>query len=277
MPTDRHQVIVRHLFLTRFPRATDLGGTVLFAPLRLRIRAGKFREPDLVVLLDAGDPRRGNDFWTGADLVVEVVSPDDPDRDLRHKHADYAEARIPEYWIVNPIDETVTMARAGRGQLRRPWRFPPWPARPLRMPSRLFARRDERLRSTLTVLGLDPEPPADRRRRTRDRRAPWDAAVGLTAAPERASLILSDLLRTGMLRECARLGAPVPGSVPHSSLDRPPGRRPGAGVARQRAGRDSPRTGCRRLMCLQGLRVRPPSRAGPRTFLPDQGSGLLLR
>ena len=109
MPTDRHQVIVRHLFLTLFPRAADLGGTVLFAPLRLRIRAGKFREPDLVLLRDAGDPRRGNDFWTGADLVVEVVSPDDFDRDLRHKRADYAEARIPEYWIVNPINETVTI------------------------------------------------------------------------------------------------------------------------------------------------------------------------
>ena len=45
-----------------FPRAADLGGTVLFAPLRLRIRPGKFREPDLVVLCDAGDPRRGNDL-----------------------------------------------------------------------------------------------------------------------------------------------------------------------------------------------------------------------
>ena len=109
MPTDRHQIIVRHLFLALFPRTTELGGTVLFAPLRLRIRAGKFREPDLVLLRDAGDPRRGNDFWTGADLVVEVVSPDDPDRDIRRKRADYAEARIPEYWIVNPIDETVTV------------------------------------------------------------------------------------------------------------------------------------------------------------------------
>ncbi len=25
------------------------------------------------------------------------------------KRADYAEARIPEYWIVNPIDETITV------------------------------------------------------------------------------------------------------------------------------------------------------------------------
>lgn len=86
---------MRHLFLSLFPQTAELGGTVFFAPLRLRIRAGKFREPDLVLLRDAGDPRRGNDFWTGADLVVEVVSPDDPDRDLRRKRADYAEARIP--------------------------------------------------------------------------------------------------------------------------------------------------------------------------------------
>ena len=55
------------------------------------------------------DPRRGNDFWTGADLVVEVVSPDDPSRDTQDKRLDYAEAGIPEYWIVNPLDETVTV------------------------------------------------------------------------------------------------------------------------------------------------------------------------
>ena len=41
--------------------------------------------------------------------MVEVVSPDDPDRDLVEKRADYAEARIPEYWIVDPRDETITV------------------------------------------------------------------------------------------------------------------------------------------------------------------------
>lgn len=109
MPTDRHQVIVRFLLLALLPQALELGGTALFAPLRLRIRDGKFREPDLLLVLDADDPRRGNQFWTGADLVVEVVSPDDPERDTRDKRLDYAEARIPEYWIVNPLDETVTV------------------------------------------------------------------------------------------------------------------------------------------------------------------------
>ena len=109
MPTDRHQVIVRFLLLVLLPHLQPLGGTVLFAPLRLRIRQGKFREPDLLLVLDANDPRRGDAFWTGADLVVEVVSPDDPGRDTRDKRLDYAEARIPEYWIVDPADETVTV------------------------------------------------------------------------------------------------------------------------------------------------------------------------
>ena len=46
---------------------------------------------------------------------MEVVSPEDLDRGLRHKRADYAEARIPEYWIVNPLDETVTVLVLAEG------------------------------------------------------------------------------------------------------------------------------------------------------------------
>ncbi|MDQ3929409.1 MAG: Uma2 family endonuclease [Chloroflexota bacterium] len=111
MPTDRHQVISRFLFLALFQYVQRLGGTVLYAPLRLQIREGKFREPDLLVVLDKSDPRRQNAYWLGADLVVEIVSPDDPERDTRVKRIDYAEAGIPEYWIVNPQDETVTVLR----------------------------------------------------------------------------------------------------------------------------------------------------------------------
>ena len=113
MPTDRHQVILRFLFLALHPFVERLGGAVLFAPLRLRIREGKFREPDILLVQDANDSRRQNDYWRGADLVMEVVSPDDPDRDIRVKRLDYAEAQIPEYWIVNPIDESVTVLALG--------------------------------------------------------------------------------------------------------------------------------------------------------------------
>ena len=41
--------------------------------------------------------------------MIEVVGPDDPQRDLVEKRADYAEAGIPEYWIVDPRGETITV------------------------------------------------------------------------------------------------------------------------------------------------------------------------
>ena len=37
------------------------------------------------------------------------MSPDASDRDLVEKRADYAEGGIPEYWIADPRDETITV------------------------------------------------------------------------------------------------------------------------------------------------------------------------
>jgi len=47
MPTSRHQTILLLLY-ERFKTAVQpTGGKVLVAPLRLRLRPGKFREPDV--------------------------------------------------------------------------------------------------------------------------------------------------------------------------------------------------------------------------------------
>lgn len=109
MPTRSHQVLLKFL-LRLFEAAIEpAGGIVLFVPLRLRLRPGKFREPDLLLLLNATDPRNGERYWTGADLVLEIVSPDNPERDLVEKRREYAEAGIREYWIVNPLDRSVTV------------------------------------------------------------------------------------------------------------------------------------------------------------------------
>ena len=62
-----------------------------------------------MLLRDASDPRRQDRYWLGADLVAEVVSPDDPDRDYGRKRADYAEVGIPEYWIVDPRGPEITV------------------------------------------------------------------------------------------------------------------------------------------------------------------------
>lgn len=105
MPNVPHQRIVAMLYklLFAFVSARDLG-EVLFAPLRVRLRAGKFREPDVVFMLRRNVTRIGEEYWDGADLVMEVVS-DDPKgrrRDTRDKVKDYAEAGIREYWIIDP-------------------------------------------------------------------------------------------------------------------------------------------------------------------------------
>jgi Uma2 family endonuclease len=112
MPTDEHQRIVLFLYraLYAFLAARGLG-VVLVAPLRLRLRTGWYREPALLLLLSATDPRRGNRHWTGADLVLEVVSPDDPQRDLMRNRREYARAGIPEYWIVNPVSAQILVLR----------------------------------------------------------------------------------------------------------------------------------------------------------------------
>ena len=112
MPTDAHQSVL--LFLHALFRAglRSCGGVVMVSGMRMRVREGKFREPDLLLLRDRSDPRRQNRYWQGADLVVEVVEivgPDNPDRDLVEKRADYAEAGIAEYWIADPRDETLTV------------------------------------------------------------------------------------------------------------------------------------------------------------------------
>jgi Uma2 family endonuclease len=116
MPTRSHQLLLRVLLGLFESAVHPNGGIVLFAPLRLRLRSGMFREPDLLHLLDRADPRNQERYWTGADLVVEIVSADQPARDLVVKRREYAQAGISEYWIVNPLDQTIAVLTLQSGQ-----------------------------------------------------------------------------------------------------------------------------------------------------------------
>src|SRR4051812_22092630 len=110
MPTEAHQSIVLFLceVLSAFVKANGLG-KVLPAPMRVRLWEGKFREPDVLFMRKQHASRRHALFWDGADLVIEVVSDDDRRRDLEVKRFEYGRAGIPEYWIVDPQDASVTV------------------------------------------------------------------------------------------------------------------------------------------------------------------------
>ena len=108
-PTSTHQAILAFLYELFRDYIRPLGGVAMVSALRMRIREGKFREPDILLLRRRSEPRYQDRYWLGADLVAEVVSPDGPERDLVEKRADYAEGGIPEYWIVDPRDDTITV------------------------------------------------------------------------------------------------------------------------------------------------------------------------
>lgn len=103
MPTTLHQLVVDFLFSALKAFVVPRGlGLPLFAPLRMRLWTGKFREPDILFMLKDHQDRVGK-YWGPADLVMEVVSPKNVDHDRRTKRIEYAAARIPEYWIVDVI------------------------------------------------------------------------------------------------------------------------------------------------------------------------------
>jgi Uma2 family endonuclease len=110
MPSERHQRIIIFL-LKLFSRFIDDRrlGFIMLAPFKVKLRSGKFREPDLMFLLAKNYHKRHEQYWDGADLVVEVVSPDDPERDIVTKHKEYAQAGIAEYWLVNPLNESISV------------------------------------------------------------------------------------------------------------------------------------------------------------------------
>lgn len=112
MPTTAHQLIVAFVYGAMLDFISSRGlGTILFAPLRVRLWPGKFREPDVVFLSREHKSRMKNEYWEGADLAVEVVSDDDRRRDVETKREEYAQAGIPEYWIVDPRAKCITVLK----------------------------------------------------------------------------------------------------------------------------------------------------------------------
>ncbi len=111
MPTPLHQDIVIFLLiaLREFVMPLRLG-RVYVSPMPVRLFPGTMREPDIAFLEShrIKDKRKPPE---GADLVMEIVSSKKTDRkrDLEDKRTDYAKAKIPEYWIVDPKEETISV------------------------------------------------------------------------------------------------------------------------------------------------------------------------
>jgi Uma2 family endonuclease len=110
MPSELHQTIAFLLCRALSDYALNQKtGKAVMAPIPLKLWTGKIREPDVMFLRKEHFDKRQGNHWSSADLVMEVISPSDPGRDKITKRYEYAKAKIPEYWLVDPFDKTVTV------------------------------------------------------------------------------------------------------------------------------------------------------------------------
>jgi len=71
-----------------------------------------WREPDVTFVAAANQARLSPTRCDGSpDLILEVVSPESTSRDYREKFLEYQAARVREYWLVNPMAETIEAYR----------------------------------------------------------------------------------------------------------------------------------------------------------------------
>ena len=105
-PGYRHQDIADFLVtvLRTFVEVHGLG-IILSAPFQMKVgRSG--REPDLLFVANAHRASLKPTFLDGpADLAVEIVSPESVERDRITTFAEYEQAGVQEFWLLDPQQE----------------------------------------------------------------------------------------------------------------------------------------------------------------------------
>jgi Uma2 family endonuclease len=73
-------------------------------PFLMKLSTGKFREPDLLVVLQSNPNKLTNTVMQGAaDICVEIVSQESITRDRGEKFEEYEQLGVGEYWIWDPL------------------------------------------------------------------------------------------------------------------------------------------------------------------------------
>ena len=119
-PTVLHQAVIAELFRKLMPFADRGMGKVFFAPLDVWLSDTETYQPDLMFVSNARLGIFEEKKIKGApDLVMEVLSPGTAYYDLRHKKAVYAEHGVREYWIVDPLEQSIEVYSGRDGAFER--------------------------------------------------------------------------------------------------------------------------------------------------------------
>ena len=115
-PTDAHETIAALLteILAPYVRAHGLGH--VYHPRAVMRYSGSEVEPDLMVRASHPNAKGKDKDWNSAPipiLVVEILSEFTRRRDRHEKRQLYLDAGVAEYWIVDPLERTIAVARRG--------------------------------------------------------------------------------------------------------------------------------------------------------------------
>lgn len=118
-PTVRHFLIAKFLeqIFDREIKQKNLNW-LCFREAGIRTGWQKSRLPDLFII-DKNEAMELLDdsavFQTTPFLIVEIVSPESSTRDYRYKRSEYAALEVPEYWIVDPQENKITVLILNEG------------------------------------------------------------------------------------------------------------------------------------------------------------------
>jgi Uma2 family endonuclease len=112
-PNTKHQFVVHNLDMSLGPYVQkNKLGEVWEAPLDVRLTEDTALQPDLVFISNARAGIIQENWIAGApDLVVEVLSPSTSAHDRATKLPIYAEAGVPEVWLIDSQAKTVEVLK----------------------------------------------------------------------------------------------------------------------------------------------------------------------
>lgn len=112
-PTTRHQAVLQNLSVNLASHVINNRlGEVWTAPLDVRLSEHTALQPDLIFISNARAGIIQENWIAGApDLVVEVLFPSTAAYDRATKLPVYAEAGVPEVWLIDPQAKTVDLLK----------------------------------------------------------------------------------------------------------------------------------------------------------------------
>ena len=114
-PVPQHQRISRNLveILVGFLRTQNLG-ELFYAPMDVVLSDHDVFQPDILFISNDRREIIGDRNIQGSpDLVIEILSPSTEDRDRGDKRDTYLRYGVREYWIIDPVNRTCEVLRAG--------------------------------------------------------------------------------------------------------------------------------------------------------------------